>query len=72
MYRYLTQYYIAENSLTDVNGTIFDFEDNFFEELDACELKYKEDYTVYDFKEKDCTITELKQQDKSRVYITPI
>lgn len=72
MYRYLTQYYIAENSLTDVNGTIFDLEDVFFGELDAWELKYEEDYMVHDFKEKDCTITELKQQDKSRVHITPI
>lgn len=72
MYRYLTQYYIAENSLTDVNGTIFDLEDDFFWELDAWQLKYEKDYTANDFKEKDYTITDLKQQDKSRVHITPI
>lgn len=72
MYRYLTQYYIAENSLTGVNGAIFDLEDDFFGELDAWQLKYEEDYTVHDFKEKDCTITELKQQDKSHVHLTKI
>ncbi len=72
MYRYLTQHYIAENSLTSVNGRIFDFEDNFFGELDAWELKYGEDFTVLDFKRKDCTIIELKQQDKSDVHVTKI
>ena len=72
MYRYLTQYYIAENSLTGVNGTIFDLEDDFFGELDAWELKYEEDYSVYDFKEKDCTSEELKEKDRSSVHVTPI
>jgi hypothetical protein len=72
MYRYLTQYYIAENSLTGVNGTIFDLEDDFFGELDAWELKYEEDHLVYDFREKDCTSEELKNEDRSSVHITSI
>ena len=72
MYRYLTQHFIAENSLTNDNGTIFDMKDDFFGELDAYELKYRDTLTVYDLKIEDCTSTELKQQDKSRVHITKI
>lgn len=63
---------IEENSLTNVNGTIFDLEDDFFGELDSWQLKYENDYTAHDFKEKDCTSSELKKQDKSRVHITKI
>ena len=69
---YLTQYYIAENSLTGVNGTIFDLKVDFFRELDAWELKYREDHLVYDFRNKDCTSEELKEQDRSSVHITCI
>ena len=72
MYRYLTQYFIAENSLTNVNGTIFDIESDFLGELDAYELKYGDTLTVYDLKIKDCTSKELKQQNKSLVHITKI
>jgi uncharacterized membrane protein YkoI len=72
MYRYLTQYYIAENSLTSYNGAIFDLEADFFGELDAWELKYEEDHTVYDFEEKDCTSEELKEKDRSSVHVTAI
>lgn len=72
MYRYLTQHFIAENTLTGFNGTIFDLEDDFFGELEALELKCGGTLTVYDLKIKDCTSEELKQQDRSRVHITKI
>ena len=72
MYRYLTQYFIAENSLTAVDGTIFDLEVDFFGELDAWELKHEDDYTVFDFNQRDCSYDELEQEDKSHIKITCI
>ena len=72
MHKYLTQYYIAENSLTGCNGTIFDSVADFFGEFNVWELKHGEDYTVHDFKEKDCTSEKLKEKNRSSVHVTAI
>ena len=71
MDRYLKQYYIAENSLTGVNGTIFGCEKDFFGELDTWELVY-ENHSVYDFVEQDCSASELKQENVSHIHVTSL